>query len=189
MPNFYTTAPTANTWSGWVTAATTASTAWTWQQWNNQVVTTTNWTAGSAGGNGYTQALREAAQRQILPTPAEIAVAEAAMQRAREQAAEASRKAKEVNDRAEELLLRHLNKDQQAEYKKDSVVHVCVKSGRRYRLQSGSVTVVDKAGKRVESMCCHVPHSYALPTPDQVLAQMLWLTHHEDEFRRTAHFH
>lgn len=130
---------------------------------------------------------------QRVRTATEIAEAEARLHAARQESARVRRAAEAAIERAEGLLLQFLDPEQVDEYKRLKHIHVCGKSGRRYRIRcdgglAGNVDVVDELGSIRERLCAHAPRD-SYPMPDHILTQVLHLRHSEEEFRRIANRH
>lgn len=103
--------------------------------------------------------------------------------------AEEERKRKEAaaEARANELLLRHLTKDQGEMYKKEKKFVVYGEDGKSYQVGygwSGNVVEMSKDGKPVKRYCIHPAQQ--IPIPDHMLSQKLMLETDSKRFREVA---
>lgn len=89
--------------------------------------------------------------------------------------------------RAEQLLWNVLDRDQRRDWRRHGYFHLNV-GLHRYRIEvrkrSGNVHLVDRAGERLKSYCCHTKDY--LPNADNALAQMMTLLHDEEGFLALA---
>lgn len=89
---------------------------------------------------------------------------------------------KKAEERAEQLLLSLLDKDQTEEYRKHGTIHVNSQHGRRYCLTNRkhhSVFEVNEKGERVREVCT-VARNYDIPVADDMAARLLGLKYNED---------
>lgn len=208
-----TTATTAaDTWSYWNVQwieAATPTYATTWASWNTDsfdTATTITTTACWAYWNGqHWQRETGTAPQPARPAqPAEIAMARNGMTpeqyqehrrlQAERDAANQARLAAELAERqaadvrAKELLVAVLSETQKAEFEKNETFTVISKDGeRRYRVKKGwshNVERIDVAGKKLHTLCAHP--SQTVPEYDNMIAQLLFLEHSEDEFLKVA---
>lgn len=90
-------------------------------------------------------------------------------------------------ERAEALLVEHLNDVQRAEYAAHGQFHIVGSSGRRYCIRHGrmhNVFAVNEAGLEVIEFCGHVGDD--VHNADNLLAQKLMIEHDENRFREIA---
>jgi len=89
----------------------------------------------------------------------------------------------EAHERAETLLLEHLNADQAEQWRNDNSFDVVAQSGSTYKVdaQAGSVTDHEKG-----VWYCLQPDDEEVPSPDLALAHKLWLEADEEGFLRKA---
>ena len=178
---------TAYTWTIWNATYPVTGTAATVVTMNQTINTTwTNWNYHYPREGGI---IRQ-------PTQAELKAAkERADREAREWAERERKRVAEVSAakrRAEDLLRRHLTKEQIEDLEKKDCFYLesVGKDGgrRRYRIDRGThgnVKLVDKDNKIVGSYCVQPS---GVPTEDAMLAQKLWLETDEAEFVRVANF-
>jgi hypothetical protein len=93
------------------------------------------------------------------------------------------------SEKAKQLLLDHLTPDQRDMVEKNGwFVIEGGKTGKRYRIKSGTVTgnveELDNSEKTIAKYCCHLNHQY--PHSDHHLAQKLMIEWDEEEFLRKA---
>lgn len=102
-------------------------------------------------------------------------------------AAQAMDKYTVAENRARELLLRHLDREQKNDYENDKFFIVVARSRRRYRIEtrgySANILRIDDR----EVFCIHGDSS--LPMSDHFLAQKLMIEFDEEEFLRIANRH
>jgi len=91
--------------------------------------------------------------------------------------------ATEAYERAEALLLEHLNEEQAGQWRNDNSFDVVAQGGRTYKVdaQASSVTDYEKG----VWYCLQVDNE-DVPSPDLALAHKLWLEADEEGFLRTA---
>lgn len=110
-------------------------------------------------------------------------------QRRQRQEEEARRRAarREAEEKAQALLVEHLDELQRDEYEQTECFTVIGSDGGEYRISTnsreGNVWRMEE-GARVEELCGHLPGD--IPLHDNALAQKLLLETDEDEFRRIA---
>lgn len=106
------------------------------------------------------------------------------------QLAEERRLRKIAENKAYDLLMRHLTPEQRDEYERLERFHVVAPGGNIYRIKRGShgnIKLLEDDGeglREVESLC--VAPGGAIPAFDSMLAQKLWLETDEKEIRRVA---
>ena len=183
--NFTTATSTANdaqmfVWNTWATGSTVATESWAtpWINWQSINTTTTNFTV-SDGAN----------LRQPAPTAAELKAR-------REREATAVRKRKQLEaarevaqERAKVLLEECLSPAQKRAYRRWGTIPVVAASGKRYRIEKGSMgNVVEiKDRKVVARFCCHpTMQGGVVPYHDAMLAQKLMLEVDEEAFLKLA---
>jgi hypothetical protein len=101
---------------------------------------------------------------------------------------------KEAKEKAEQLLLDHLNQNQVKTLKEKSFFDLDViskdGSSRKYRIRrgrAGNVNLLGPNGKPVKSYCIHP--NVICPDQDTMLAQKLMLETNEEEFLKVANEH
>ena len=101
-------------------------------------------------------------------------------------AAEQKRKKDEAIQRANDLLMMHLDEKQRRDWRLRQQFYVRSQSGKRFRIRNlGSMNIDEMdEGDRVRANHCIV--APGVPLPDQLLAQKLMLEHNEAEFMRVA---
>lgn len=165
-------------WNGWCQAASGSTT--------NSLV----WEAWVSNGVRYQKARAENEfyhQRWPVPTPEQLAVQQAARDKA-----EIDRKARvaeieTAKGRAEKLLLSALTDQQKEEFKSKGHFHCKSKQGNIYRIYRGThgnVKKLDPSGrKEIESLCIQPEN---VPEADAMLAQKFHIEFNEESFRKTA---
>lgn len=165
-------------WNGWCQAASGSTT--------NSLV----WEAWVSNGVRYQKARTENEfyhQRRPVPTPEQLAVQQAARDKA-----EIDRKARvaeieTAKGRAEKLLLSALTDQQKEEFKSKGHFHCKSKQGNIYRIYRGThgnVKKLDPSGrKEIESLCIQPEN---VPEADAMLAQKFHIEFNEESFRKTA---
>jgi hypothetical protein len=96
------------------------------------------------------------------------------------------REEQEAKERAEALLVRHLNEQQREDLRTKNHFFVEVR-GEKYKIsrgRSGNVQQIDKDGQAIRQFCIH-PREY-VPDADTMLAQKLFLETDPDGFHRIA---
>jgi len=121
-------------------------------------------------------------------SPEDRAAHEARERQYTEQRAQAEVERKEAQDKAERLLLSCLTAEQRMTWRTRKCFYVTTRSGRRYRLDSGSyqgnVKFVGPDDTVLSSFCIHLRHD--IPICDHLLAQKLMLEADEPTFMRIA---
>lgn len=108
-------------------------------------------------------------------------------QRLREEEAERRRReAAEGEQKARELLNRHLTDEQRAQYEAGNGIPVISSAGRQFMIVNGSVYLMEN-GQQTTSYCIHPHPNFRVPPADHALALKLLLEHDEPEFLRIAH--
>jgi hypothetical protein len=180
----------AEIWPYWTSTATsTTAGVWAqqvWREWT-QSSTSTSMTAPLWGV--WVHSLASMGR----PVPANPQWAEAL--RTERQAAEAKRQAAEAKRqqaaaRARRIRDRHLLPEQREQLAQLGYFDLEVGSGRIYRIHGGThgnvremVRQPDGSLRAVASLCCQPEQ---VPEADAHLAQILWLKHDEETFRRIA---
>lgn len=182
------TATSALIWGDWNSAysltntATSVSTAatTTWKYWNSVV--------GAMGSNYVAAALRPPTPVEAAEQVRQEAVYAEEMRQAHERQQLQAAILAEAEMRALALLKRQLNKEQHEEFVRNRCFTVISHDGqRKYRVNKGwshNVERIDDGGKRMHSLCAHP--SERVPEYDNMLAQLLLLTHDEPAFLRVA---
>lgn len=96
---------------------------------------------------------------------------------------------REVDTRAERLLLDHLSEAQRAEYVREKRITVEARSGRAYvihRKRTYNVTQLSRAGLPKRQLCVVTDTPYSLPIADVMLMQMILLRNDEAGYLKTA---
>jgi hypothetical protein len=195
------------TWNGYAisTATSPATSSDTWTAWTSGTYSTTATSTNTVwkilSGTGTYAA--SGSQPSYLPVPRRELTEEEKAKQAEEQAlyqeqvrkrAEKERRRLEeenakllaANKRAEELLVRFLDKEQLAQYERDKAFEVVASDGERYRVRNGWAGHVDrlKDGKPVERFCIHP--NVQVPHADNQLLAKLMLDGDLERFKRTA---
>jgi hypothetical protein len=92
--------------------------------------------------------------------------------------------------RAEKLLLAFLTPEQRRQYREEGAILVPGRIHPQYRIRKGrvaNVEVLDPQGQVLHRLCAHP--APPVPNADTMLAQLLMLNHHEQEFVATANRH
>lgn len=177
-----TTVSSSNVWVAWcsgsgdvTTTASSASTANVWYQWNEQHVY-------RVGGNNVTY--------QYKPAPETEEQKQARLARVEEarKAEEARKKAEaEARDKAERLLLEHLNPVQLQQLKEMDAFIVQLETKRYKVRRNHRVQELGENDKPIAEYCI-VPNqdNWQIPNADVMLAKKLMLEHDEALFLRTA---
>lgn len=185
----YTTATsgtTAAVWYSWcdsdsTNSTTSASSGATWRQWVDS-------TDFSATASTYRVVRRE---YRYAPPPETEEQKQARLAREAEVARlaeERKRQEAEALQRAEDLLVMHLNAQQLKDWQREKFFDVFSQSGKRFRIRNfGSLNVEEynEEGRLVMRHCI-VPHRIRVPLPDQLLAQKFMLECHETDFMQIA---
>jgi len=165
----------AATTTAWTTTSTSTSVTgnwWTWADWHRHRSATR-------------QAVVQAEALRRLREPYASTPQDAGRLGAERQARRALRASADA--KAEALLLRHLDAAQQQTYRHYGWFEIDV-GGRVYRLEqgfAGNVTRRDPVTKRaVRRYCAHI--DIALPMQDNLMSQLLAITHDEQGFLRVA---
>src|SRR4051812_29045538 len=127
---------TSQYWPIWVSQNTPATSNIIWRHWSNQAQTQIS-NLYHAQRGGYEQVFPT--QEPVVRTAAEIAAADARHNRQMEELRAASRRQREAEDRAEQLLLSHLTPKQKEDYRKHKYICFKGRSGVNYRLKYGTV--------------------------------------------------
>lgn len=181
MPLYYTNGiGTATVWTSWVASTTSVNQVWD------------IWASGTGTAGAATNCTLSVAHQGRAPSPEELQEAQARMARAEAQAREREVARETATQRAREILLRYLSDEQRAEFPAGSFT-VCGSHSRRlYRIgveqRAGNVEVLNERGGVDHRLCAH-DRSHGTPWPDQLLAQKLYLEHHEPEFLAVANRH
>lgn len=169
----FTTSSSATTWVTWASTAT-ASTSNVWVQWTTACTDT----AVSIGNlaraiQPETDEQRQTRERQETET------------RLRRESEILERE--EAKQKAETLLLSMLDPEQTKELQEKNSFVLVSELANRYRIRRGrsmNVDQLDTEGKKIATLCAH-PRE-AVPDADTMVAQMLMLTNHEQDFLRVA---
>lgn len=92
--------------------------------------------------------------------------------------------------RAEKLLLAYLTPEQRRQYREEGIILVPGRIHPQYRIRKGriaNVEVLDQRGQVLHRLCAHP--APPVPDADTMLAQLLMLNHHEQEFVTLANRH
>lgn len=168
MPTYY-----INNWPGtWINASVTYTSATT-STYNMQV-----WGAWSQTATNTISV--------FSPTPAYKPLSAGEASRRKQTEYRRKRERLMAGKRAQELLLSILDERQRSEFREHRAVTVCSRSGRRYRVRHGWAGNVDEIidGQTRAHYCIH-PRG-GCPPEDNMLAQVLLLTHDEEQFHRVA---
>lgn len=176
-------------------------TATVWTNWNAQLMGCSNQNAatqqyanqqaaglgqglGSMGANQ--QLYNQQAARAVTPDEY-AAILARDTERQAQLAAEAERR-KQATERARQLLVAMLDREQQEEFAKNRsfIVHTKDRQ-RRYQVTygtAGNVLLLNPAGQTIAKFCIHPEEE--VPTPDVMLAQKLLLETDEQQFLKIA---
>lgn len=184
---------TDGTWVKWccttsasTTASVTAPTVWgNWCEGTTSYSTTatTNdatWIIWTTNATGEAENIQRSPPAYMGPPP-ETAEAKAERLALEKKAAEDHAQAIE---KAEKLLVEHLNDDQKETYRKKKRFTVTSCKGTKYLVGSGRVKELDGKNRPVRDLCIHL--DWPIPPPDNLLAQKLMIETNEDSFRRIA---
>lgn len=168
---------TSSSTAQWLTTSTTSYSTSPWE-W------TYSYGSNTATFTSATQVWYEIEQQ----TEEERAAAEEVR---RQQQAEQARRAEEnrlAQQRAETLLLEHLDETETERWKAKGEIHVRSQRGRRYCIRGDkrqhNIFELDESDTPVKELCVHI--SAECPLADNVLAQKLALEHAEDHLLEKA---
>ncbi len=176
---------TANTWDYWTSSTADCTSAATTSGTVNIIWTGWNTTGAT---NGATVTPRMA--RCYTPPPLSEEEKERIRIRQEERArlqAEADKARKEADERAENLLKRHLTRTQLRQYRRDRSFCMRGRDGHEYRIRrawGGHIERLGDGGKAVERFCIHP--TFEVPLPDNQLIAKLMLETNPEEVRRIA---
>lgn len=180
-------------------ATVTSSGTGIWTSWNSGSVASTtdpriiwnNWTASNTTTNDGTSYLgnNRTPTRVLTKEQVHALTEEQERQRLQHIREEAERRVarEEAEQKAEALLLMHLDRKQRKSYQKDHFFEVLSQSGKHYRVnffRNRNVLEMDDAKRKVASYCI-VPREN-IPLADQLLIQKLMLQYQENDFLRIA---
>jgi hypothetical protein len=163
-------------WSTWCDTGTSASTTTTcgpiWVRWNGTAAATASYYEVSAPKQ---------------PTAEEVEARRLAREEAVRARAEEDRKQREADKRAEELLVKNLDKEQRKQFEKEGKFKVVLHDGKFFEIYkgwSGNVRELSKDGKPIARLCIHPQER--VPLADLMLAQKLMLETNRELFEKTA---
>lgn len=193
----YSTGSTA--WSYWTTtnatAVTTTAKDYTWRNWSDSTTGATSstvevWTNWNGASTNITRVATEVWAGWVSDTNIVVRQqSKAELERQQKEEAERQKARDAAAAKAAKLLLEELDADQRADFEAKKSFVVTAKSGRKYRIRTGThgnVDVLDKDGKPEARLCVQTRDEFALPTPDVMLAQKLYIEHAEEEFLKVA---
>lgn len=175
MPVFATTNVTtaSSAWTAWTVTATSSSDN-IWVQWTSAC------TDASVSMGNLARAIQPETEEQRQGR--EQRETEARVQREKE-----IREREVAKQKAEALLLSMLDPEQTKELQEKNSFVLVSELANRYRIRRGrsmNVDQLDTEGKKIATLCAH-PRE-AVPDADTMVAQMLMLTNHEQDFLRVA---
>jgi hypothetical protein len=178
---------TASIWCNWITVGTSSATTGITTSSETNEQTWVYWVAHNSI-TGQTEVYQQPqVYKPPVLTPEQVEAQRVAAEVAKV-AAEAKAKAeKEAADRAEEILLEHLEEPQKKQWKERQEFVVLSQTGRKFKItkqRNQNVLEINRLGKRMQGFCIVRPD---VPLSDQLLMQKLLLEHAEDDFMRIAH--
>lgn len=178
-----------NTWDQWATTGTTTTAINTWDQWD----TTTTGIVWAKWSTATTPTTQTVGWQEAVEETEEQRRAREEQQRAwNRQQEENQRRQVEAQARAEKILFENLSDIQRADYKRHRHFFCEGRSGRRFRIRTGTVAnvdVIDRDGRITHRICAAAGGHGAIPDADNMLAQMLHLTHDDEGFERMGNRH
>lgn len=179
--------PSTNQCDPWWWQGTSATTNEAWPTWVSTTASTatTIWCAWQDEDSRWPRA------RQVQPvreTPEQKAAREQQLRRYEEERRKRERLARQAQDRAERLLVAHLDDDQRKEYEAHRRFHVVGADGKRYEVDAQrrmhNVYELNAKGERTLEHCIYARGD--VPLADNALAQKLMLETDVSAFVRIA---